>query len=195
MIFTKYVPEVVQWEIPARLAQFPLASPGRTPVGDIILPHLHEAHLGSDQKPDLLKHTETLASFNRPSANVKIVLPTHAISHSIKPPEMTDGPSEHTSLLRPAEVNSDYHPENTNNVSFYSAVVIFFLANAGLGAAVPPTTSILQDIICASHYATQPQGVEIDCQAGPIQAKLTMIKGLASLLLLLPGIYIESSNS
>ncbi|KAJ5199435.1 hypothetical protein N7491_000007 [Penicillium cf. griseofulvum] len=101
---------------------------------------------------------------------------------------MTDSPSEHTSLLRPAEVNSDYHPENTNNVSFYSALAIFFLANAGLGAAVPPTTSILQDIICASHYATQPQGVEIDCQAGPIQAKLTMVKGLASLLLLLPGV-------
>ncbi|CAI7616521.1 unnamed protein product [Penicillium crustosum] len=101
---------------------------------------------------------------------------------------MTDGPCEHTSLLPSAEANSDYHPKNTNNVSFYTAITIFFLANAGLGAAVPSTTSILQDIICASHYATQPQRVGIDCQAGPIQAKLTMVKGLASLLLLLPGV-------
>lgn len=88
--------------------------------------------------------------------------------------------------------SSGHHAYHTR-CTFYVALIVLFLVNAGTAIAVPPTTSVLQDIICQKYYARQTGTLlasvhERDCKAEPIQTVLTMVKGLVGLLLLLPGV-------
>lgn len=85
------------------------------------------------------------------------------------------------------------HQANLAKYTFYVALIVLFLINAGTVIAVPPTTSVLQDVICERYYARRMGTLlasvsERDCKAEPIQTSLTMAKGLVSLLLLLPGV-------
>src|SRR4051794_36061423 len=95
---------------------------------------------------------------------------------------------------RPTALIEVSHPglESDSKPTFYFTLILIFLMQAGLTATVPPTISILQELICVRYYTKQnslAQGslstAQRDCKAEPIQAELTMLKGIATLLLLL----------
>ncbi|KAJ5175001.1 uncharacterized protein N7482_000878 [Penicillium canariense] len=78
------------------------------------------------------------------------------------------------------------HEANLAKYTFYVALIVLFLINAGTAIAVPPTTSVLQDVICERYYARQTGTLlasvsERDCKAEPIQTSLAMVKGLAGM--------------
>ena len=91
---------------------------------------------------------------------------------------------EHAPLLRPEDQISNHSAYRgaaseqsppKSNTPFYLALVLIFLVQAGLAAAVAPTTSVLEGLICTRYYCASQREVTIstlehgqDCKAEPI---------------------------
>lgn len=104
--------------------------------------------------------------------------------------------SETTPLLPPSPSlspsSSSIDKGKNNRFVFYVCLITLFIINGGGSMSVPPTTSILQDLLCERHYAqrglTRPGTDEIDCKIEPVQSSLSMLRGVVGLLALLPGL-------
>ncbi|KAL4815394.1 major facilitator superfamily domain-containing protein [Aspergillus spinulosporus] len=103
--------------------------------------------------------------------------------------------SETTPLLPPSPSPSPSSPtdkEKNNRFVFYVCLIILFIINGGISVSVPPTTSILQDLLCERHYAQRGLTLagtdELDCKIEPVQSSLSMLRGVVGLLMLLPGL-------
>ncbi|KAL6233931.1 hypothetical protein BDW75DRAFT_231562 [Aspergillus navahoensis] len=81
--------------------------------------------------------------------------------------------------------------ENNKHV-FYVCLIILSIINGGASMAVPPATSVLQDLLCERHYAQQGLTLteinELDCKIEPVQSSLSILRGILGLLMLLPGL-------
>ncbi|KAL4985081.1 hypothetical protein BDW68DRAFT_189949 [Aspergillus falconensis] len=101
--------------------------------------------------------------------------------------------SETTPLLPPSPSPSPLPIKEKNNKHvFYVCLITLFIINGGAAMSVPPTTSILQDLLCERHYAQQGLALteinELDCRIEPVQSSLSMLRGVVGLLMLLPGL-------
>ncbi|KAL3428844.1 hypothetical protein BDV09DRAFT_190632 [Aspergillus tetrazonus] len=104
--------------------------------------------------------------------------------------------SETTPLLPPSPSlspsSSSIDKGKNNRFVFYVCLITLFIINGGGSMSVPPTTSILQDLLCERHYAqrglTRPGTDELDCKIEPVQSSLSMLRGVVGLLALLPGL-------
>jgi MFS family permease len=104
--------------------------------------------------------------------------------------------SETTPLLPPSPSlspsSSSIDKEKNNRFVFYVCLITLFIINGGASVSVPPTTSILQDLLCERHYAqrglTRAGTDELDCKIEPVQSSLSMLRGVVGLLTLLPGL-------
>ncbi|KAL4738501.1 major facilitator superfamily domain-containing protein [Aspergillus similis] len=101
--------------------------------------------------------------------------------------------SETTPLVPPSTPpSSSINKEKNNRFVFYVCLITLFIINGGASVSVPPTTSILQDLLCKRHYAQRGltlAGTDgLDCKIEPVQSSLSMLRGVVGLLTLLPGL-------
>ncbi|KAL4977122.1 hypothetical protein BDW66DRAFT_166044 [Aspergillus desertorum] len=101
--------------------------------------------------------------------------------------------SETTPLLPPSSSpSSPTKREKNNKHVFYVCLITIFIIDGGTSMSVPPTTSILQDLLCERHYAQQglilAETNQPDCKIEPVQSSLSMLRGIVGVLTLLPGL-------
>ncbi|KAK6081575.1 ATP synthase F0 [Seiridium cupressi] len=99
---------------------------------------------------------------------------------------------EQTSLLPPPESNLSPDGASSgissgvgNRPAFFLALALITLLQAGLIAPVVSSTGLLENVICQREH-----GSLRDCKADDVQSKLAMFKGIASLTLMIPGIFL-----
>ncbi|RDW93045.1 MFS transporter [Aspergillus mulundensis] len=101
--------------------------------------------------------------------------------------------SETTPLLPPSPPPSKVNEKNNKHV-FYTCLLTLFVINSGASMSIPPTTSILQDLLCERHYAAESHGTlsvaDLDCKIEPVQSSLSMLRGMLGLMTLLPGLFL-----
>jgi MFS family permease len=74
-------------------------------------------------------------------------------------------------------------PDNRN--AFYLAFCLILLFQAGITSALVPATSVLENAICYRE-----NGFLGDCKSHAVQTKLAMLKGVASVASMMPGLFL-----
>jgi len=97
-----------------------------------------------------------------------------------------DEPDERSRLLAAGEGNAK--PERKRALAFYLALSLIFLVQAGIAAAIAPTTAILESQICERYYGSSEASTQpVDCKVETVQSRLAMMRGVASMTSMIPG--------
>lgn len=92
---------------------------------------------------------------------------------------------EQTPLLLPPEASRSPDEASSDvgsRAAFYLALALIGLFQAGLAASVVPATALMENALCERQ-----NGSLRDCKGEAVQSELAMLKGIASLTLLIPG--------